>query len=523
MNLSSSAVCSAAPASATPIRHADASRRPIVISVPGVDRDSPLGRGLAAALSGYAAVVLVSSSERRDGPWHRSLRGTALDWIGTPAASERVCGPDVVLDLHGSEPVQRQGTWRIVDGLGNSVLRPFSCLTAPRGTRSVISLFLIESEGPSAGWTQLAEAHISNRRRHRALLDAVGQTIAWLASTAVRARPLAVKPLTVVPHRPKVTDVLASRMGSAAARLRERTCDDIWAIARLAEPVEAFLTTRRVDPDYWIAVPAQDGFIADPFPWPTCSGALVCERYSHRTGIGSLEVLFPDSAEVTRTEPLDVNIRSHLSYPFTYAEGDTVLCLPEMLYERRQAIFVLEPGRPPRELCTVAENEGMADPTLFQHGGLYWIAYSNIDLGMHENLCLRFAARLEGPWRSHRLNPVKIDVRSSRPGGTPFHVGTELYRPAQDCSDHYGCAVVINRIVACDPEHYLEEPVARLTPSARSRYPDGMHTFSVTPEGIVVDGKRIVLDPRLLLQRLARRLSGLRYRNQRGNNPKLSL
>ncbi len=47
---------------------------------------------------------------------------------------------------------------------------------------------------------------------------------------------------------------------------------------------------------------------------------------------------------------------------------------------------------------------------------------------------------LEGPWEPHRRNPVKCDVRGSRPAGTPFVHGGELYRPAQDGSKRYGKA-----------------------------------------------------------------------------------
>jgi hypothetical protein len=148
----------------------------------------------------------------------------------------------------------------------------------------------------------------------------------------------------------------------------------------------------------------------------------------------------------------------------------------------------------------------MADPTLFHHGGLYWIAYSDADLGMYENLCLQSAERLEGPWLPHPLNPVKVDVRSSRPAGSLFRVGEGLFRPAQDCSQSYGCAVMINQVIACTRESYAEEPIARLLPNPDGRFPDGLHTFSVSPDGIMIDGKRFVLDWHIILQRVGRRL-----------------
>jgi hypothetical protein len=356
----------------------------------------------------------------------------------------------------------------------------------------------------------LAEAHLSSRRSYRNLLDAVGRTIVWLVTAAIRRRPDLPKP----PWRPSSRgtkrygslDVLHGRMTSLRARLRDHVASEIWAIGRVVEPIEEFLKTRTVEPRSWIEIPAREGFIADPFPWPGREGVLLYERYSHHTGRGSIEAMHHPFIKNGQIQRLDLNVRTHLSYPFTYLTGEHVICLPEMAAERKQVIYVLNPDRPPRELCLVAENVAMADPTLFEYGGLYWIAYNDADLGLHENLCLRFAARLEGPWISHPLNPVKVDIRSSRPAGTPFRVRESVFRPAQDCSQSYGCALTMNRIIACTPSCYDEETVATLLPNPDGRFPDGLHTFSVGPSGILVDGKRFVLDWNILLQRLGKRL-----------------
>ena len=108
-----------------------------------------------------------------------------------------------------------------------------------------------------------------------------------------------------------------------------------------------------------------------------------------------------------------------------------------------RVLYILEPDGSVREHAIVAEDVAMADPTLFRYAGRYWIAYNDASLGLHENLCLRFADRLEGPWTAHPLNPVKIDVRCSRPGGTPFRVRRNvvparagLLQKLRMCADH---------------------------------------------------------------------------------------
>jgi hypothetical protein len=480
------------------------------MSVPGVTTSSALGKGLAEALMDAADTRPTGSLPDVSALWRWSVRQTALDWIGTAKTqpAEYAAPTDVMLDLHGEEIRPRGLTWRVVDGAGNCVLRPFSCLATSAVAPLVTSLYLIEAHGTGADWVVLAEAHVSSRRSCRTLLDAVGRTIIWLVGAAIRRRPRHPQPWRPSTRGPQggLPRLIRSRTASLRARLRDRLTSEIWAIGRVAEPISAFLTTRTAEPDHWIEIPAREGFIADPFPWPGREGVVLYERYSHRTGRGAIESMVPVGGLMDEIQKLDLNVQTHLSYPFTYATGEHVICLPEMAAERRQIMYVLNRDGPPRELCLVAENVAMADPTLFRYGYLYWIAYNDVDRGLHENLCLRFARRLEGPWEPHPLNPVKIDVRSSRPAGAPFCLGEALFRPAQDCSHSYGCALTMNRIIACTTTYYEEETVATLLPNPNGRFPHGLHTFSVVPNGILIDGKRTILDWNIFLQRLSRRL-----------------
>ena len=236
---------------------------------------------------------------------------------------------------------------------------------------------------------------------------------------------------------------------------------------------------------------------------------LLCETYLHRTGLGELTALSIGAGRIVGSEPLPLGVGCHLSYPSTWAEGERVFCLPEMAASRRQVLYELKRGMAPEPLCVVGENIGMADPTLMKVDGLYWIAYTDTSVGTYDNLCLLHAPRLEGPWVPHVGNPVKIDARSSRPGGTPFRVGDGLYRPAQDCSREYGGALTINHVVLCTPDAYREEPAATLRPDPGGAFPDGLHTLSFGEGLAVIDGKRNSFHPAILGCKLGRRLVGL--------------
>jgi hypothetical protein len=95
----------------------------------------------------------------------------------------------------------------------------------------------------------------------------------------------------------------------------------------------------------------------------------------------------------------------------------------------------------------------------------------------------------------HATNPVKVDAGSSRPAGTPFVHGGELYRPAQDCSKTYGRRIVLNRVIKLTVSEFEEERAAVVNPDSNGPYPHGLHTISSVlnaPNVTLIDGKRIV-------------------------------
>ena len=209
-----------------------------------------------------------------------------------------------------------------------------------------------------------------------------------------------------------------------------------------------------------------------------------------------------------RAYALDLGFDCHLSYPFTWSEAGDVFMIPESGASRITRLFRLHRDRQPDVVCTIAEDMAIADPTLFRYGGLYWIAFTDTDLGVHDNLCMLYSETLSGPWRVHAGNPVKRDVRSARPGGTPFSHEGELYRPAQDCAAGYGAALAINRIIRCDPAGYREETCLVIRPDPSGPYPDGLHTLSVGEDGMafLIDGKRYRTNSAALMKKLKSRL-----------------
>ena len=492
----------------------------------GIDRASPFAVEVRTRVGEWGHVEAGGTGRSND-RWARLVRGTSMQWwsntgrsnaslgnasLGnaSPIGADTMAGlADIHLDLHRRQASGGR-SWCIVDDAGVPVLQAFHALDVCYRPPYVASLYLIESRDQGASWQRVADAHLSSAKPYRTLLDEIGRICAWLLRTGLRAAagtPDLGLPWVARPPMPVRRNALArTKVASLAAWLRARLGGDLYGIAVLDRPTASFLCDGVVTVAEWSEIPARQGFIADPFFWPGRPGRVLCEIYGHATGLGRLAADTLRPGGIAEVEAVSLPIAGHLSYPFAWTEQDRVFCLPEMAASRRQLLFEIVAGQPPVEVCVIAEDVGMADPTLMRIDGLYWLAYSDTDIDPYNNLCLMHAPQLAGPWRPHPGNPVKVDARSSRPGGTPFRVGGRLYRPAQDCSRGYGGKLVINQVRVCTPTHYEEEAVAILKPDAAGRFPDGLHTLSFAGGLALIDGKRISYHPAILFHKLRRRV-----------------
>jgi hypothetical protein len=481
------------------------------IAFQGIDSASPLGTLLQKNAAPAAKVL----SNRRAGSaassWKRVVSHTQLRWWGDDRPTH---GNDetaeIYVDCFGTvDPFGSRNAevWRIVNGAGEAILHPFCSLERCGRSPYVESIYLLRNGGD--GWRILEQAHISNRRWYRHLLDDIARVAAHLVGRALRSPDRANgvdwdKPFAGA-SRSRI-NIGIGRLGAALRQAStifyETAWDEYWAVATAESDVNALMESPILRTNRWIEPASRSNFYADPFPSPELESVVLCEKYDFRKRTGVLCALTLGNGKATSEVRLDLQGGiGHLSYPYAFQEDGRTYLLPEMAAAGKLLLFELDSSTAARPLCTVDTGTAIADPTLFRHEDRYWIAYCDQRFGSHNNLCFLFSDKLRGPWKHHPLNPVKIDIRSSRPGGTPFSINGELFRPAQDCSKTYGGAVAINRIRTCTPDAYEEETVAVLRPNPRSPFPDGLHTVSMRGNLVLFDGKRLFFRPARLLSR----------------------
>jgi hypothetical protein len=475
----------------------------------GVDRASPFGVLLTTSVSARATVCGQNHAELAPEHWMATVYGSSLQWWGTGqrarASTPSQDSADIVLDVFGNDVggIAARRVWRVVDESGEPILNPYCFLAQCCRAPFVASIFLIECARSDQPWMVIGEAHVSNCRPYRELLNRVAQVTAHLVACALRKNGRArAKPWNITPRRPSrsragvAAEQLRARASKAAMTLRHAAFDERWAIGTLRAPLDVLTHSQVLHADSWIRSPSRAAYLADPFPWPGRSNVFLCERYDYRSHLGTLRAVRLAEEKVANEQAVDLNVgKAHVSYPFMYRQDGRVFLLPEMAAFQELLLFELISETDARVVCVVDRGTRIADPTLFLYHGLYWIAYTDLGLGTDDNLCLLYSSQLAGPWLRHPLNPVKIDIRSSRPGGTPFFVDGKLYRPAQDCSTTYGASLAVNLVRVCTPNNYEEERVAVLAPDLHGPFPHGLHTLSSDGSRILFDGKKLFFDP----------------------------
>jgi len=280
---------------------------------------------------------------------------------------------------------------------------------------------------------------------------------------------------------------------------------ETWNVGVVDAPIHRFL-----DPGFrpevtWL--PKSEGlkFIADPFAVAEEDRLTIfVEEFDYGRYQGYISTIEFREGRPPSAHRTIIDEGVHMSYPFLLRHRGELYCLPEMCLNCEVRLYRFEPARNSWTVAaTIISGFPAADSTVVEYEGRWWLFCTHRDDYPDAKLYIWHADDLFGPWQPHSMNPVKCDVTSSRPGGTPFFYAGVLYRPAQDSSASYGGALAINRVTCLTLDAFREEPAVRIPPLRQSLYPDGIHTISAAGRYTVIDAKRMaILTPRLKMKLL---------------------
>ncbi|HEX2271769.1 MAG TPA: hypothetical protein VHH35_19645 [Pyrinomonadaceae bacterium] len=294
-------------------------------------------------------------------------------------------------------------------------------------------------------------------------------------------------PLYRMPTNREMFSLLSRLAGRyAASKFQAALNSDQWALAYRfrSGPGDANNTLYR----FKRLTPPKDRFWADPFAIKAGDRYYVfIEELLYSTGKGHICVIELDRKGVVKGPTKVLEREYHLSYPFVFEWNGNYYMMPESAANKTIELYRAKTFPFVWQLEKVLMTDVRAkDATLAEIDGKWWMFVSLSEHSIPDELYLLSADTPLGPWTPHPRNPVKSDVRGSRPAGALFEWNGDVYRPAQNSSGRYGYAISINRLTQLDEEKFSEEQVSSILPNWDKDLL-ATHTISIAGDLTVVD------------------------------------
>lgn len=253
-----------------------------------------------------------------------------------------------------------------------------------------------------------------------------------------------------------------------------------WNVGQVFQPIQT-LVNQPIESIKWLKEAPKNNYYADPFGWS--DNEILIELFDYKSGKGSLQKIDINSGNWSDI----LHDEIHFSYPFCIKEKGKKYILPENYKSKRLYLYEVDDHLKVIKTHLLLDGAWI-DPTIFKMDGKWWLSCMNHS-SPRENLYLFYSNSIEGSYRPHSLNPVLTDIRSARPGGTPFVIDNKIIRPTQNCSQTYGGSIVLKQIDKLSPNEFQEHRIKEIFPQ-KGKYSKGLHTLSANGNKILVDGKR---------------------------------
>ena len=453
--------------------------------------------GSSANWSGSRDLNLLVPKERRvemdedEGAWKAAIRDARLDVAFALGAVE-----DQTL-----EGVARYGVWRFCFGESHDTCEPLA------GMREVIDASPVMASGirihlgagkpdrlACQSWARTFNFSVARSRDtlfakttefvSRALRDLQAGGGKWIEQGTDPA------PIRGEGRFPGVAGLLrdiTTLGGRLARRATERALTvEEWSLAFRFSDEENWNGSLE---GFFRLEPPKGWFWADPFPIQV-QGRNYIFFEELPLGAGKAHICVVEvGRDGSASAPVKVLERDyHLSYPFLVEEDGELYMIPETAHNNTVEIYKCVDFPTQWKLERVLMQDVFcADATLHRQDDKWWMFASAAKPGeeINDELHLFSADKLLGEWKPHRRNPVKSDVRSSRPAGRLFWDGNRLYRPGQICAPLYGSGITLNRVTRLTHDEYAEEEARRIVPASRAIL--GIHTINRAGDLSVTD------------------------------------
>ncbi len=265
-----------------------------------------------------------------------------------------------------------------------------------------------------------------------------------------------------------------------------------WNIGVLYQPISSLLADGNSVNVRWLPAPAEGSQRMEPFGYMDQEDRLTAlyVKLDGRDGKWSIARVRPKGDNVLKRSRLLMTLRPGSGYPFVVHGAEGPLMVLGSHEDRSTALYRFDGTGEALEPFRVILERPLCSPTLFQHKGKWWLMGTSPEQPDAELLAFH-AEHLEGPFTPHQHTPLKLDLRSARPAGTPFVVDGQLYRPSIDATVPHQPRIVIQALDELSPERFVEHTFRQVPLYHGTAYPHGTRTLCAMGDVTLVDGLRL--------------------------------
>jgi hypothetical protein len=263
-----------------------------------------------------------------------------------------------------------------------------------------------------------------------------------------------------------------------------------WNVGIAKTGINSFADNIDTNGITWLPQPPKGRYFADPFAFQIGKELhIVFEDYNYKSCLGKISRIVYSDGKFGEITPV-IEEDFHLSYPYIFESSGEIYCVPESANTKQIMLYKYDRDSQKFQFINVLlDNFQGVDPTVFYYKDKWWLFATHKEQS-NTNLHIFYTDRFDGPYIPHAKNPVKTDIRNSRPAGTPYSENGELMRPAQDCSVTYGGRIALNKVVELTEKTFKEETINYIGPLTKSKFNKGFHTISNVGNYTIFDGKR---------------------------------
>lgn len=259
-----------------------------------------------------------------------------------------------------------------------------------------------------------------------------------------------------------------------------------WEIGFVVDGLQGVFSD---NPQYvWVTNPYKDScWFADPFILDVTDEyifLLVEEmRYAvHKGRIAKLTI----NRKTMAIEKMDIILEeaTHLSFPNIWRVGKDVYVYPENHDSGKLNLYKLVDDATRLEKVKVLCEAPLTDAVMTDLFGEQQVFSTKMPNPNGEEM---YVYTLDRKLDIVDTQSVRLDDKHARMAGQFYEYEGQIYRPAQDCNEQYGGAVIIDEVEKVGGQ-YVFKPIKRLT-SKHPRLHQGMHTLNMYKGVAVIDVK----------------------------------